>query len=186
MRGNNATMWMWHDPASDEEILVMYHKAQFDTATDIPLSSTGTTYGGFTRPDNCIILPSGIALASFVAADNTGPPSTTREVKAIFGRVRAIFPNAKVISSTWDRFVAEISPAEIATLPRFSSEWGDQWLAGMATDPSRLATYRATIRARASCIAKGLCQLRDPVMHIRRGSPGTERGSFFGARGGAG
>ena len=116
MRGNNATMWMWHDPASDEEILVMYHKAQFDTATDIPLSSTGTTYGGFTRPDNCIMLPSGTALASFVAADNTGPPSTTREVKAIFGRVRAIFPNAKVISSTWDRFVAEISPGLLIIL----------------------------------------------------------------------
>ena len=162
----NAAMWRWHDPASDEEILVLYHKAQYDTPSDVPLIDVGTTYGGFTRLDNMIVAPAGrTALASAVLADNTGPPGTAAEVQKIFELVRRVFPNATaVVGSTWDRFVADISPAEIATLPRYSSEWGDAWVRGMVNDPGRLATYRALIRARADCMASGACSLRDPVM----------------------
>jgi hypothetical protein len=161
----DATMWRWHDPISDEEILVLYHKAQSDTAIDIPISSAGNTYGGFTRVDNTIITPGGgMALASYIASDNTGPPPNKNVVKSIFKKVRKIFPNAKVFSSTWDQFVANISTQEVASLPRHSSDWGDQWITGMATDPGRLATYRAATRARAACIAAGKCQQRDPVL----------------------
>ena len=116
--------------------------------------------------DNMIVAPAGgVALASAVLADNTGPPATAAEVQKIFGLVRAVFPNAtRIFGSTWDKFVAEISPAEVASLPRFSSEWGDQWVAGMVNDPGRLAKYRALLRARADCMASGACSLRDPVM----------------------
>ena len=73
VRGLNATMWRWHDPASDEEILVLYHKAQRDTIKKIPLRSEFNTYGGYSRPDNILISPEGgTALASYIAADNTG------------------------------------------------------------------------------------------------------------------
>jgi hypothetical protein len=161
----DAAMWRWHDPVSDEEILVLYHKAQSDTASDIPISSAGNTYGGFTRADNTIITPGGgMALASYVGSDNTGPPPSARVVKDIYKKVRKIFPNAKIFSSTWDHFVSNISKEEVAALPRFSSEWGDKWVTGMATDPGRLATYRATIRARAACIAAGKCNQRDQVL----------------------
>ena len=162
----SAAMWRWHDPTSDEEILVLYHKAQYDTPADIPTIDVGTSYGGFTRLDNMIVAPAGgIALASAILADNTGPPGSAAEVRTIFDLVRAVFPNATtVVGSTWDRFVADISPAEIATLPRYSSEWGDQWVSGMVNDPGRLATYRALIRARADCLTSGACSLRDPVM----------------------
>ena len=169
--GKNAAMWRWHDPASDEEILVLYHKAQYDTPEVAHGGST--TYGGFTRLDNMIVAPAGgIALASAVLADNTGPPGSAAEVRKIFNIVRRVFPNATtVVGSTWDRFVADISPAEIATLPRYSSEWGDKWVSGMVSDPGRLATYRALIRARADCmasgavsLASGACSLQDPVM----------------------
>jgi hypothetical protein len=165
----NATMFRWHDPASDEEILVLYHKAQWDTPADVPLYMFGTTYGGFTRLDNMIVAPAGgVALASFIAADNTGPASAA-EVRKVFNTVREVFPNAKVIGSTWDHFVAEISPAEVATLPRYSSEWGDKWVAGMSNDPGRLATYRALIRGRKACMGSGACTLRDPVLrNVRR------------------
>lgn len=165
VRDNNATMWRWHDPVSDEEILVLYHKAQRDSVFKIPLSSEGNTYGGYTRADNTIVTPSGVALASFVAADNTGPPLSTTEVDAIFKVVRKLFPNAKtVFGSTWDQFVADIKPAEITALPRFSSEWGDYWVTGMSNDPGRLATYRALARARASCVGSGACDARDAVV----------------------
>ncbi len=122
----NATMFRWHDPPSNEEILVLYHKAQRDSAFKIPLRSEFNTYGGFTSVDNTIVAPSGkVALASFIAADNTGPPITSSEVKGIFKTVRDVFPNAAtVLGSTWDHFVAEISPAEVKSLPRYSSAWG--------------------------------------------------------------
>ena len=161
---HNATMFRWNDPASGEELLVLYHRAQHDTPIDIPLPSTFNTYGGYTRPDNTIITPSGTALASFIGADNTGPPLSAFEVRRIFARVRGLFPHATVFSSTWDAFVADVSAAEVAALPRASSAWGDMWLTGMATDPARLAAYRAIARARAACIASGACAPRDPVL----------------------
>jgi hypothetical protein len=34
----------------------------------------------------------------------------------------------------------------------------------MSSDPARLATYRATVRARAACVASGACAVRDPVL----------------------
>ena len=105
---NNATMFRWHDPASDEEILVLYHRSQHDTLLDIPLASTFDTYGGYTRPDNIITTPSGVALASFIASDNVGPPLSALEAKRIFRKVRSLFPNATVVGSTWERFVAAI------------------------------------------------------------------------------
>ena len=140
---SNATMFRWYDPVSDEEILVLYHQAQHDTLWDIPIHSIFNTYGGFTRPDNMLITDSGVALASFVASDNSGPPLTTWEVKDVFRKVRSIFPRAKVFSSTWDAFVADISPEDISVLPRRSSDWGDRWITSISTDPSRLSTYRA-------------------------------------------
>ena len=59
-----------------------YHKAQYDTPTDLPLIDAGTSYGGFTRLDNMIVAPEGrVALASAVLSDNTGPPATAAEVQ---------------------------------------------------------------------------------------------------------
>lgn len=184
----NATMFRWKDPVSEEDILVLYHQAQHDTLRDIPIPSTLDTYGGFTRPDNMIILRNGVAFASFIGSDNTGPPLTTFEVKSIFSKVRSVFPNATVFGSTWDAFVADIPAEEIAALPVRSSEWGDQWLTGMATDPVRLGTYRALMRARASCIESGACQIKDPVVRnftrfaakqIEH-TQGVDRGGNFG------
>ena len=162
----NATMWRWHDPASDEEILVLYHKAQRDSPGAAgELSSEYNTYGGYTRLDNTIVTTGGVALASYIAADNTGPPSSAEEARAIFKVVRKIFPNAEaVFGSTWDAFVADVTPAEVAALPRHSSEWGDLWVTGATNDPGRLARYRAIARARAACVGSGACQARDPVV----------------------
>ena len=144
----NATLFRWHDPVSTQELVVMHHRG----------------YGGYSRPDACLITPGGVALASHFASDNTGPPLSVSEVRQVFNTVRKVFPNAKVFGSTFDQFAAEIKAAEIAALPVMSSEWGDQWLTGMSTDPVRLATYRAIARARATCIDSGACHRREPVL----------------------
>ena len=162
---HNATMFRWHDPVSNQDMLVLYHKAQRDTMAEIPLRSEANTYGGFTRADNTIVSPSGrVALASYVSADNTGPPASRSEVVRIFGTVRGLFPNATVVGSTWDRFVADLDDADIAALPRYSSAWGDPWVAGVSSDPARMAKYRALARARAACVSADRCRLRDPVV----------------------
>ena len=154
------------DPASESEILVLYHRAQRDTVSKIPLQSEFNTYGGFTRLDNMIVSPSGkVALASYVAADNTGPPLLKSEVIDVFKAVRSVFPNATtVVGSTWDRFVAELNKDDIDALPQYSSAWGDAWVDGVSNDPGRIAKYRALARARAECIKSRQCNARDPVV----------------------
>ena len=65
----------------------------------------------------------------------------------------------------------------MADLPRVSSEWGDEWVTGVATDAQRLATYRATVRAaeeRARATA-------GPLEELRRAAERAEaRGSASG------
>jgi len=46
----------------------------------VPLASPFNTYGGFTRADNTLVTPTGTAFASFIGADNTGPPQSAFEV----------------------------------------------------------------------------------------------------------
>ena len=74
-------MFRWHDPVSDTEVLVLYHRAQHDTLWEVPLASPFNTYGGFTRADNTLVTRTGTAFASFIGADNTGPPQSAFEVR---------------------------------------------------------------------------------------------------------
>ena len=84
--------------------------------------------------DDCIVSSNGVALASYFRSDNAGPPDTLAEVKAVVAAVRKIFPNAKVLGSSFDKFAAEaLTPSVISALPVFDQDWGDQWLTGMST-----------------------------------------------------
>ena len=58
------------------------------------------------------------------------------------------FPGARIIASTLDGFVDEIlsDAAVVAALPIVSDEIGDSWLWGCASDPKKLAKYRAAQR----------------------------------------
>ena len=51
--------------------------------------------------------------ASFIGSDNTGPPLTAFEVRRIFAKVRSVFPNARVFGSSWDAFVADVTPQDL-------------------------------------------------------------------------
>ena len=44
----NATMFIWHDPPSNQSMLVLYHDG----------------YGGYDTADTCVLAPNGVALAS--------------------------------------------------------------------------------------------------------------------------
>jgi polygalacturonase len=145
-----ASMFRWRDPATTEEIVVMYHRSY---GSNFELSG-----GGGLFPNTTVISESsGSALASYFRSDNTGPPATVSEVESIFETVRVQFPNADVFGSTMDAFAAEVTSADITMMPLLENEWGDQWLGGMQTDPWRIQVYREMLRLREECIEQGTC-----------------------------
>ena len=82
-------------------------------------------------------------------------------------KVQAVFPNATILASSFDKFVAQaLIPGVIASLPRTDLDWGDQWITGMSTDNKRMAVFREMIRARAECVRNKVpeCASDNPVM----------------------
>jgi hypothetical protein len=62
------------------------------------------------------------------------------------------FPNAKIYSSSFDEFLPYLQSAQKAgALPVVTSEAGDSWVWGVASDPLKTAQGRAVQRARAWC-----------------------------------
>ena len=80
--------------------------------------------------------------------DNTGPPTSPEEVFTAFSRAESQFPGAVVEASTLDDAVADLSQA--TSLPVISSEVGDCWAYGIASDPLKLSRARAAMRVLAS------------------------------------
>ena len=85
--------------------------------------------------------------------DNCGPPSA-EEVKREFRRLRERYPNAVVQASTLDAFAAALLPLR-ERLPVVTEEIGDTWIHGAATDPKKVARYRALLRLRTEWLASG-------------------------------
>ncbi len=98
----------------------------------------------------------GLAEALVIAnsADNSGPPSA-EETRRILAGVRARFPGALVLASTLDAFAEALLPLAPG-LPLVEEEIGDTWIHGAATDPRKLASFRALLRLRESWAARGL------------------------------
>lgn len=150
---SNASVFNWCDPVSERCMPVLYHLG----------------YGGYETSDTCVVAPGGVALCSYFRTDNAGPPLTTAEVSLVFDTVRANFPNASVVASSFDEFAAEMlaaSPSKrdpatgdvhLTGVPTTTLDWGDQWITGLSTDSSRLKTFREMARARADCINSGAC-----------------------------
>lgn len=93
------------------------------------------------------------ALAYDWRGDNQGPPDSVGEVVQGYDTVRKAFPNATVISSTLDAFVAKLWESK-DSLPVLSQEVGDSWIWGCAQDPTKQQSMRALYRARAAVINK--------------------------------
>jgi hypothetical protein len=90
------------------------------------------------------------ALCLAWSGDNTGPPSL-QEVLDIHARVRAAFPHAAVVAAGFDAFVSDLlEAAPKLDLPVVTSEIGDTWIHGAASDPGKLSEYRALLRMRAA------------------------------------
>ncbi|MFA4945409.1 MAG: DUF5054 domain-containing protein [Lentisphaeria bacterium] len=94
------------------------------------------------------------ALAIELTNDNLGPHSA-EEVRAIFAKYRARFPNAEVRAARMDDFAAKLWQLR-GRLPVVTDEIGDTWIHGAGSDPKKLAQYRALLRLRREFEAQGM------------------------------
>ncbi|KAK6980368.1 hypothetical protein BgiMline_021379 [Biomphalaria glabrata] len=106
--------------------------------------------GGLSR-DKCVIADGLSEILCFAfRTDNTGPPVTIQEVLGYYEILRAEFPGAELVASTFDNFVQALETVK-STLPVRWSEIGDTWIQGVASDPWKYSRYRAFVRAWENC-----------------------------------
>lgn len=96
------------------------------------------------------------ALVFAHTGDNSGPPAI-EEIRAAFADISARFPGAEVKASTLDDFAAQLWEVK-DRLPVVREEIGDTWIHGAATDPLKLARYRACVRLRNAWLQDGRLQ----------------------------
>ena len=73
-------------------------------------------------------------------------------------------PGAEIVPSTFDLFAARLAAVAEENLPVVTSEIGDTWLHGIASDPSKTAAFRETCRRRRSWIDSGAVAADDPAL----------------------
>lgn len=142
--------FVWRDAESGVSLPSMWHP---------------NFYGGIGLED-AVILP-GLAHAVVFdwRGDNAGPPASVAEVQNDWATIAAEFPGAQIVASTLDDFMALLTPAVLAALPVVTSEIGDTWLHGAASDPLKSAMSKRGAAERAACLAPGGgCAQGDPAV----------------------
>lgn len=125
-------IFLWREPGG-QSVAVIYHRHDYGSVLEIP----GT----------------GVAVDVEVRNDNSGP-HTADEISAMYIRLRTLYPHAAVRAATFNDVAAVVDTVRL-TLPVVTSEIGDTWIYGCASDPSKVAEYRCTARLRQQWIAKG-------------------------------
>ena len=69
--------------------------------------------------------------------------------------MRKEFPDAKLKASTFENYFTALSTIR-DKLPVFEQEVGDTWIQGIASDPKKMAEYRALYRVLSQCIQSGI------------------------------
>jgi hypothetical protein len=87
------------------------------------------------------------------SGDNLGPPAF-QEVIAQYLLLSQKFAGAQIAASTLDAFARALLPFK-EHLPVLTQEMGDTWIHGAATDPIKVAQYRALLRLREKWITQG-------------------------------
>ncbi len=124
-------LFLWKDP-SGASLPMMYHHA----------------YGGV-----AVVPGAELALVTAVRSDNSGP-HTLEEIGRIFTALRARFPRAEIMASNLSEMADALYPHR-DKLPVVTREIGDTWIYGCASDPLKVARYRAVARLRQQWIAQG-------------------------------
>ncbi|MDF2798589.1 MAG: hypothetical protein K0R85_1333, partial [Devosia sp.] len=129
-------IFRWRAP-DGSEIVVMYQGSY--GATDFPAG------------DN-------IGLSFAHTADNIGPQSVPQTVEAL-RHLRRANPGATIAASTLDQF-GELMWARREQFPIITDEIGDSWIYGTASDPQKLARFRALQRLHDTWTSKSTPERR--------------------------
>ncbi len=124
-------IFRWKE-ASGKSVNVMYHRRDYGGVIEIP----GT----------------GIAVDVEVRNDNDGP-HTVQEIAAMYAKLRARFPGAEIKAATMNDVARAVDRA--VDLPVVTSEIGDTWIYGCASDPLKVARFRSVAGQRKQWIAQG-------------------------------
>ncbi len=125
-------LFLWKEP-SGRSLAVMYHHHDYGGVLEIP--------------------GAGVAVDVEVRGDNSGP-HTPAEIAAIYAKLRARYPGAKVKAATMNDVAAAVETVR-SQLPVVTSEIGDTWIYGCASDPYKVARYRSAARLRRGWVAQG-------------------------------
>ena len=132
-------MFLWKDPKGST-LAVMYHPG----------------YGGVVRvPD------SDLAIATVVRDDDSGP-HTLQEVQETYSNLSSRFPSAEIVATNLTEIANAVEPHR-NSLPVVTSEIGDTWIHGVASDPLKLARYREVARLRQGWLKQGKFAIGDPT-----------------------
>jgi len=106
--------------------------------------------GDYGRP----VQAPGLATALHFAhtGDNHGPQDAAG-VRAVLASVRAAHPGAEVAAGTLDDFARALAAVH-DRLPVVTDEIGDTWIHGPASDPWKLARYRALLEFRRHALTR--------------------------------
>ncbi len=108
-------------------------------------------YGGdYGRPVQVAGCP--VALHFAHTGDNHGPQDVAA-VRATLAAVRTAHPGAEVVAGTLDEFARALEPIR-SRLPVVTAEIGDTWIHGVASDPWKIARYRALLEFRRHALAR--------------------------------
>ncbi len=138
-------LFRWNDPAGGEpppEVTVVHQPGGYGS-----LQRLGDT---------------GVVVDVWMTGDNDGPPSA-EDVRKRWTQLVAQFPQARVVAATFDD-VADVLRPVANGLPVVTSEIGDTWIHGVASDPAKTAAFRETCRRRRGWIDGGRVAEDDPAL----------------------
>ena len=101
-----------------------------------------------------MVLPDGETVVSVnFTGDNHGPHSL-QEVKNIYAAARKKYPDAKIVSASFNEVAADIRNMW-NRIPVVTSEIGDTWVFGLGSSPMRIARYRELSRLYTQWVQTG-------------------------------
>eukprot|EP00775_Hariotina_reticulata_P003530 gene3530-3799_t len=153
-----TTPFIWRDEESGQQLFAMWHPGGYaGHVKDVHIDSWKDciTAEGFDH-----------VLCASWRDDNAGPPEDLDELQEMFHITRRQWPGAKVVASTLDDYLGHLVAAveeQSLQLPVVTGEIGDTWIHGVASDPARMADYRAVLRARDTCVHDPQCDSQSPA-----------------------
>eukprot|EP01059_Diplonema_ambulator_P010363 TRINITY_DN20385_c0_g1_i1.p1 TRINITY_DN20385_c0_g1~~TRINITY_DN20385_c0_g1_i1.p1 ORF type:complete len:771 (+),score=233.56 TRINITY_DN20385_c0_g1_i1:113-2425(+) len=84
--------------------------------------------------------------------DNSGPPPDTNTVETMFAQIQGWYPNATIVASDLDAYMAAIHEAGdkvLGALPVVTEDLSDTWIMGVQSDPWKTSMARAFERSYA-------------------------------------